>query len=124
MDEQFTCRNGHRWGLRVEGPTAINGRWIFCPVCGAPPRPTMPLSVWQRSLRWAQRNPAAIGLSASVVVMLTTFGLIATMQWRDMRAQLKQAETEVEKALHEAEELRERVFNPRTIGASRRDAKE
>jgi hypothetical protein len=113
MDEHFTCRNGHHWGVSIEGPAAINGRWVFCPVCGAPPRPVLPLPAWQRFGRWVQRNPVALGLSASVLVMLMSFGVMGMIQWRDMRAQIKQAEAEVERALREADALHQRpISNP------------
>jgi hypothetical protein len=78
MSQHFTCRNGHRWGLSVEG-AAINGRWVYCPVCGAAPKPASPMPRWKRCAQWVRRNPAVVGLLASVVVMLATFALAATM---------------------------------------------
>jgi hypothetical protein len=113
MDAQFSCRNGHGWSVRIEGPTAINGRWVSCPVCGAPPRPMGPVTAWQRLGRWAQRNPAALGMAASVTVLLATLGLIASMQWRDLTGRVKRAEAEVEKALIDAEAWRRQALDPR-----------
>jgi hypothetical protein len=104
MNQHFSCRNGHRWGLAVEG-APINDRWIFCPVCGAAPKLAIPMTRWRRFARWAQRNPAAIGLAASIVIMLATFGVIAATQWREAEAQRAQARQEAEQALREAERL-------------------
>jgi hypothetical protein len=78
MSEHFTCRNGHRWGLSVEG-AAINERWVFCPVCGAAPKPDVRMPRWKLCTRWAHRNPAVVGLLASILILLATFALAATM---------------------------------------------
>lgn len=84
MDEHFTCRNRHRWRLSLDGPAAINARWVFCPACGAPPRPAIPMTIRQCLRRWAQRNPAVVGLLASIFAMVMAFTLLAVRIWRDV----------------------------------------
>src|SRR5258708_10670812 len=103
MDARFTCRNGHGWGLSIEGPAAINARWVCCPVCGAPPRVSAPVAMWQKLVSWVQRNPAALGLAASALVLLTTVGMIALIQVRDLTARAHQAEADAATAIRETE---------------------
>jgi hypothetical protein len=83
MDERFTCRNDHRWGLSVANASLLNPRWIVCPVCGAPPRPAQPLSAWRQSLLWMRRSPAAAGLVGSVLVLLAAVSILAVAQWKE-----------------------------------------
>jgi hypothetical protein len=98
MTEHFTCRNGHRWDLSVEG-AIINERWVYCPACGAPPRPAAVLTGWQRLQRWARRNPAVIGLLACILISVATVASLVVMQWREA----ERARQEAERALQEAE---------------------
>jgi len=83
MDERFTCRNDHRWGLSVANALPLNARWIVCPVCGAPPRPAQPLSAWRQSFLWMRRSPAAAGLVGSVLVLLAAVSILAVAQWKE-----------------------------------------
>ena len=106
MSQHFSCRNHHRWALSLEG-AAINERWVYCPACGAPPRPGTPLTRWQSLGRWMRRNPAILALLASVVVMLVAFGVIAKRAWDDRRAR-HEAEQGVIRALGEARTAIER----------------
>jgi hypothetical protein len=124
MDEHFTCRNGHRWRLSLDSPIGINPRWVFCPVCGTAPMPEASLGLWKRFSRWAQRNPAAVGLLASILVMLAAFGSIARMQWRDMSASIKQLEQEADQAKRKAEDWRQQAFEARKAVAIQREARE
>jgi hypothetical protein len=65
----------------------------------------MPMTRWQRFVRFAQRNPAVIGLAASIVILLATFGVMTAMQWREAQAQRAQAQQEVEQVLRDAGRL-------------------
>jgi hypothetical protein len=107
MDEHFICRNGHQWRLSLDEPMGINPRWVHCPVCGTSPMPAACLSLWERLGRWTQRNPAAVGLLASMLVLLAGVGSVARMQWRDMTTHMKRLEAE-------AEDLRQQALQART----------
>src|SRR5215831_12023611 len=104
MFEHFTCRNGHSWGLSLEG-AIINERWVYCPACGALPRPTASLTGWQLFRRWARRNPALVGLLAGILISVATVASLVVMQWQESKARRARVRQEVEQAHREAEEL-------------------
>ena len=124
MDAWFACRNGHGWDMRLEGQATINERWVFCPVCGAPPRPSRPVSAWQKVLTWAQRNPVALGLAASIIVLATSAGMFVTAQWRDLAARSRQAEADTEKAISDAEAWQQEVVETRKTIAAQQNLKD
>ena len=104
MTEHFSCRNNHRWALTLEG-IATNERWLYCPACGAPPLPAVPLTWWQRSRCWARRNPALVGLLACILISVATVASLVVMQWQETKARRARARQELEQALREADEL-------------------
>jgi hypothetical protein len=104
MNQRFTCRNNHRWTLSLEG-AAINERWLYCPACGAPPMPAVALAWWQRSRRWARRNPALVGLLACILISVATVASLVVMQLQETKARRARARQELEQALREAEGL-------------------
>jgi hypothetical protein len=90
MTEHFSCRNNHRWALSLEG-AMLNERWLYCPACGAPPRPASPVTALQRCRSWMRRNPGSLTLAASILVMAATIAVMLTTQWG--QGQARQTET-------------------------------
>jgi len=112
MDDKFTCRNTHCWRLSVEDAFPINPRWVSCPVCGAPPVPTAPLSWWQQLRRWVWRNPTVACLIASVATMMTAFALVLTGQRIEIDRARKEAQDALEDALRQAGKLEDTMREP------------
>src|SRR4029077_8908129 len=68
---------GGRWGARGGPPTA-SGRWW-----PGEPIVARPVSQWERTWRWAKRNPAVAGLTAAVAatLLIATFVSLGLANW-------------------------------------------
>jgi hypothetical protein len=102
MAAHFTCRNQHRWGLSIDSPASFNPRWLCCPVCGAPPRPMLPVSAGRRLWRLLQRNPIAAWMVCSILVLLVAFAWLTIMQWRELDATNERLKSELHRMRGEA----------------------